>query len=262
MSDEQKNGRMNRIPDPWAKVITRPAGDTSSEAAINLGGPTDRPGVLRTNAAVVLHTNDAQRMIYGYRSGEQHVQGLIQFASAMGRIMAGSRADDPFADLYITKVMHELDGCKEMIAKLKTDLENTLTSIPGMNINIGESVRPVSIPMGFANPFGYLAAYVLRDYDDVVRAARTAIHVGLLPRESAYHMINDLGGRSVRRLLITPFRYVSLGLTRNKLRREPETLAAAETRMGILPTGLLTGEQRPAMAPRLERVDLGEPVGE
>lgn len=121
-------------------------------------------------------------------------------------------------------------------------------------IELAASVDPIQVPVMFAHPYGFLGAYLLADYDELVRTALTARHVGLMDRDQVWRVLLTVG-RAVRRtfnLPVTAWRYT--GVTRTNLRARDvlaQRVEAVYAAVGIPapPADVLQGARRGQHAP-------------
>ena len=146
-----------------------------------------RPGRLRGEANLVVQTRRAQQLVYGRRKteGKEHITGLVRYGMNMKGIWNAASRDDPYADFTLLRIEDALTQARQTIAALRKEIEDLLVNAAvGVQIDIAHSLEPVRIPLQFANAYGYIGAYVIADYDQLVCAILTARYVGLLPQEN------------------------------------------------------------------------------
>jgi integrating conjugative element protein (TIGR03761 family) len=173
-------------------------------------------------------------------------------ASSDLRATGAAAGDDPYADWYLLQTLENLEQGREELERLEQDVEGLLQGIQGVDISVAESQKPARIPLQFANPYGYMGAYLISDYDRFARAVLTARHVGLLDRDSSERLLSK-GGRLVRRAFASTQGYKHCAVTRDDMAANNARARDAITAMGELPQDVLTGETRPRIAPEVRR---------
>ncbi|MGH8488759.1 MAG: PFL_4669 family integrating conjugative element protein, partial [Gammaproteobacteria bacterium] len=123
-----------------------------------------------------------------------------------------------------------------------------LSSTPGMEVKIAESLHAIRVPLKFRNPFAYSAARILADVDTLVRAVLTARHIGLMDRREAERYL-ALGTRALRRAMGTALGYKYEGVKRQDIREGNAQAQKARERMGEVPPEVLDGSRRARYAP-------------
>ena len=211
-----------------------------------------RPGVLRGEVWLTVHTHQAQLLIHG-RAGTRHkpsIVGLLGFADRLRIIWDGARADDPWADWWLIKVCDGIEVTRERISHWKRDLDNLLElQASGMEISLAESQRPSRTRLQFANPYAYQGAQLLSEYDALVCRVLTASHIGLLDNAAREELLSDCA-RKIRATYMIPQSYRFTGVDRTALFSANGKIRTACWTMGEVPDAVLHGEQRPALAPR------------
>lgn len=146
-----------------------------------------RPGRLRGDANLVVQTRRAQQLVYGRRKTDEkeHITGLVRYGMNMKGIWNAASRDDPYADYALLRIENALTKARQTINTLRKETESLLeNAAAGVQIDVAHSLEPVRIPLQFANAYGYMGAYVIADYDQLVCAILTARHVGLMPQEN------------------------------------------------------------------------------
>ena len=181
------------------------------------------PGTLRGDARLAIQTKQAQRLVHGRRHSNDTpgIIGLVQFGNLMRRIWTAAGADDPYADWALLRVHEALDAGRTIIAALNAKVETLLQARTGVSIQIAHSLQPIDVPLQFANPYGYMGAYLIADFDTLVRGVLTARHVGLLARDGCGTYAQHSGGCRAQR--VCPRNRLEI------LRRDPQRHAAVHT---------------------------------
>jgi len=215
-----------------------------------------RPGTLRGDASLDIQTRQAQRLVYGRRKTEdkEHIIGLVRFGMNMKRIWTSAGRDDPYADWTLLLVEDALNKAREKINALRQETETLLTSAAaGIQIDVAHSLEPVRIPLQFANAYGYMGAYLIADYDQLVRTILTARHVGLAPRDKSTKALHD-SAKLVRHAFALSARWKFTLVTRSDvINTTPMAQKAndAMSMMGELPQVVIEGAQRAQVAPEI-----------
>lgn len=240
-TDEQNPRASRQLPD-------------NADPAVDYATAADRPGTLRGEASLLIQTRQAQRLVYGRRHSQEQagIIGLVRFGMLMKRIWTSATLDDPYADWFLIQIHESLESGRETIRELKAQVDALLQAVEGVDITVAHSLKPVRVPLQFANPYGYMGAYLIADYDELVRAVLTARHVGLLPRDTAEQMLQR-GGRTVRRTFVIPTQWKHCAISRDDLRLDTPHGRAAREAMGELPQDVLDGTCRAGHAPTIRK---------
>ncbi|HSH43770.1 MAG TPA: TIGR03761 family integrating conjugative element protein, partial [Arenicellales bacterium] len=162
-TDEQNAKTSRRLPDN-----ADPAADYATAA--------ERPGTLRGEASLLIQTRQAQRLVYGRRHSQEQagIIGLVRFGMLMKRIWTAAMQDDPYADWFLLQVHEALEAGRALTQELKVHVDALLAGVDGVEITVAHSLKPVRVPLQFANPYGYMGAYVIADFDELVCSVLTA----------------------------------------------------------------------------------------
>ncbi len=233
----------------------------NSEAAVNHTKAAQQPGTLRGSAALLIETRQAQRLVYGRRASEDQpaIIGLVPFGLLMKRLWLAAMLDDPYADWFLIRVLDALESGRTAIGAMRGELDALLRDAPGVEIGVARSLSPVRVPLQFATPYGYMGAYLIADYDALVRRALTARHVGLLTREAAERLLQR-GGRLIRRAFCLPLQWKHCAIDRDDVRQNTQRAQAARATMGELPQDVLAGGRRAAHAPVIRQKAVTAPI--
>jgi len=209
---------------------------------------------------LTLHTHDAARIWQGRPAGEEKngIIGLSGFVSLMNKIKRGAEQDDPYADLWMIRIHEKLEHSKDALTLIRDRLDELMGGLPSA-IQVGENlnVHPVTVPLYVNTPLGFLAVYLLIDYDDIVRRLRLANHTALMGRRDMERWI-DAGGHVLRSLFGLAQQFKFSGVTREDFVTNNSTAREAQERFGELPTDVLEGTRRSEFAPQIIRRRAGE----
>lgn len=226
----------------------------NADPAVDYATAAERPGTLRGEASLLIQTRQAQRLVYGRRQSVEQagIIGLVRFGMLMKRIWHAAALDDPYADWFLIRVHEALEAGRTTLREAKDQVDALLAGVEGVEITVAHSLKPVRVPLRFANPYGYMGAYLIADYDELVCAVLTARHVGLLPRETAEQMLHQ-GGRAIRRALLIPTQWKHCAVARADARQGNQRAETAREAMGELPQDVLDATRRAGHAPALRR---------
>lgn len=232
----------------------------NADPVVDYTTAASRPGLLRGSASLDIQTRQAQRLVYGRRRTEskEHIIGLVRFGMNMKRIWSSAGRDDPYADWTLLQVEESLNSTRDYINTLRQETESLLeTAAIGVQINIAHSLQPVRVPLQFANAFGYMGAYLIADFDQLVCAILTGRHVGLIQRGNSDKALHNCA-RRVRHAFALSGLWKFTLVTRTDMRNgTPIALKAREAMaiMGELPQEVLDGNQRARIAPEINSAD-------
>ena len=238
MSDSNSTTRL--LPDNADPVV-----DYTTAAA--------KPGMLRGEATLDIQTRQAQRLVYGRRKTEdkEHIVGLVRYGMNMKRIWTSAGRDDPYADWILFQTETALMEARIKVNTERLDIEECLSTVSsGIHIDVAHSIEPVHIPLQFANAYGYMGAYLIADFDQLVRTVLTARHVGLLTGNESTHALYQTS-RMVRRAFAFSSQWKFSLVTRTDVRNNTPMAAKAKELMPKidLPTGVIEGDLRAEIAP-------------
>lgn len=217
--------------------------------------PAIVPGRLRNWVELTIQTRQAQRLVQGRRGseGKPPIIGLYRYAAMTRAIWSGASKDDPYADWWLLQLEHALTESKDEVEHMRQRIEQDLARVSAMKVSLAQSLEPVRIELTFSNPYGYMGAWLLAEMDEIVLAALTARHVGLLTRDQSERMLND-AGRLVRRAFARAQGYRFVAVTRKDVTEGNRRAERAKENMGELPQDVLDGKLRAEHAPTIESV--------
>lgn len=226
----------------------------NADPAADYRAVADHPGTLRGSASLVIQTRQAQRLVYGRRQTREQpgIIGLVRYGMLMKRIWVSAMLDDPYADWFLLQLYEALETGRTDIRRMRSEMGELLRSAGSVEITVAHSLKPVRVPLVFANPYGYMGAYLVSDFDELVCAVLTARHVGLLTRDAAEQALNH-GGRLVRRAFLLPTLWKHCAVDRDDVRQDNARAQAARAAMGDLPQAVLDGNLRARHAPEIRK---------
>ena len=209
-----------------------------------------QPGRLRGSYSITLHTRQAQRLFRGRRRTDDKpsIIGLTAFSAMMTRVWEAAGRDDPYADWILLQAEQAIEDTRKQVKARQQEVDKHLSSRTRVKIEVAASLEPVELPLNFPTPYGYMGAYLIEDFDQLVLSLLTAVHVALMPRDTAMAALASTS-KAIRRAFLTPTRHKLLGITRQDILMTTQRGAQAVAAMGELPPEILAGELRSRYAP-------------
>ena len=212
----------------------------------------EQPGGLRSETRMTIQTRQAQKIVVGRRRGKdiQPIIGLLDFGRRMKLLWLSAQADDPYADWYMLKIEEAINEAKTAIIEKKQWLDEVLNAMEGFDVGIAHSLEPIQVSIVFQNPYGYMGAYLVSDYDALCCSVFTASHIGLIDRKMA-NSIMTAAGKSIRRTFDLVAQWKFTGVTREDIQiKTPSGMRAIET-YGECPEPILTKIKRANICPEI-----------
>jgi len=212
-------------------------------------------GALRSDMALTLHTHHAARIWHGRprSEGRAGIIGLSGFVSVMSKMRRGAEQDDPYSDWWMLRIEEKLDDTKKRLQVLREQVDQVLADIPG-DLTLGDNlnVQPVKLPLFIHAQLGFLAVYLLADYDQLARRVILAHHTALIDRRTMDHWLNE-GAHLLRSTFALAQQYRYSGAQRDDFAANNAVARAAREKWGDLPQDVLEGTRRSRYAPPIIR---------
>lgn len=212
------------------------------------------PGVLRSDTSLTLHTHYALAFVTGRSRQESQqrnaIPGLLAFAKRTRLLWQSTQADDPYADWQLLTIEHDLDAATRLISDWQQQLSDSLTPQHTLRWTHAQSIQPTTIRLQFHNPYGYLAATCVGEYDQLACRILSGIHVGLLTKQSGFQTLHQTG-RCLRRLFSQVYTWKHTGVTRADIEHNTQPAQQAIARLGHCPIEILEKRQRGMYAPEI-----------
>lgn len=212
-------------------------------------------GSLRSSITLTLHTHHAARIWQGRtaREGVHSIMGMAGYIGVTNQIKQAAAQDDPYADWAIVQLEEKLMQAKAGMLELTQQLDRIRQDLPAQ-IDMGDNlnIHPVTLPLYMGSQLGFLAVYLLTDYDTLVRHTLLAHHTALIGRRDMEAWIDD-GAHLLRSLFGQAQRYRHAGVTRDDMAANNARALAAIERMGLPPTDILEGHRRSQFSPPIVR---------
>lgn len=230
----------------------------------SLTDTNELPGPLRNEVVLTIHTREAQRLITGRKKRlndpfdldkkiVENIMGVYSFGKRMNAIWIAAQYDDPYADWFLLQMEETLAAAKKAFFEKRQELEQLLESVDAIKITTSHSIKPVEVPISFANPYGYMGAYLVAEYDALACTMLTAWHIGLMDREPKHAMIKA-NSKMIRRVFYLATRWHFTGVTRSAMKASEPASTDAKAKMGELPQAVLDRTTRAQHAPEIRSV--------
>lgn len=220
----------------------------ANELQLNLGS-------LRSAMALTLHTHHASRIWRGRApaEGRPGIIGLNGFLAIMNKLKRGAEQDDPYSDWWMIRIEEKIGETKVRLQTLREQIDAVLANVPPA-LSLGENlnVQPIKLPLFVNAQLGFMAVYLLADYDDVARRLILAHHTALIDRSTMERWLND-GAHALRSLFSLAQQYKYSGAERNDFAANNAVARAAREKYGDLPQDILEGTRRSRFAPPIQR---------
>jgi integrating conjugative element protein (TIGR03761 family) len=178
-------------------------------------------GSLRSAMSLTLHTHHVSRIWRGRApsDGRPGIIGLNGFISIMGKLRRGAEQDDPYSDWWMLRIEEKLAQTRAVLQASREQVEQVLANVPPA-LSLGENlnVQPVKLPLFVNAQLGFMAVYLLADYDDLARKLILAHHTALIDRVTLENWLNE--GAHVLRSLFSLSQLPLLRLHARRLRVE------------------------------------------
>ncbi|MFK4136639.1 integrating conjugative element protein [Pseudomonas luteola] len=208
-------------------------------------------GSLRSSMKLTLHTHHAARIWSGRPAteGKNGIIGLSGFVSIMNKMKKGAEQDDPYSDWWMIRVEERLLKAKEQMKGINQQLDEVMAKLPpALSIGDNLNVHPVSLPLFVNAQLGFMAVYLLTDYDDLTRRLLLAHHTALIGRRDMEHWIDE-GAHILRSVFGLAQQYKFSGASRDDFAANNAVARAAREKFGELPQDVLEGSRRSEFAP-------------
>lgn len=212
-------------------------------------------GALRSAMQLTLHTHHAARVWHGRAAAEGRpgIIGLNGFVAIMNKMKRGAEQDDPYSDGWMLRIEDKLTQTKATLQSLREQVDQALADVPpaltlGDNLNI----QPVRLPLFINAQLGFMAVYLLADYDDLARRLILAHHTAMIDRRTLERWLNE-GAHALRSLFSLAQQYRYSGTQRDDFAANNAAARAAREKFGELPQDVLEGTRRSRFAPPIVR---------
>lgn len=221
-------------------------------------------GSLRSAMSLTLHTHHASRIWHGRAptEGKPGITGLNGFIAIMNKLKRGAEQDDPYSDAWMLRIEDKLNTTRQQILVVSEQIDQVLADIPP-TLSLGENlnVQPVKLSLFISSPLGFMAVYLLADYDNLARRLLLAHHIALIDRSTLERWLAE-GAHALRSLFSLAQQYRYSGVQRSDFTARNAMAQAAVEKYGELPQGVLEGTHRSRFAPPLMHPAATAPMSE
>ncbi|GKS92190.1 PFL_4669 family integrating conjugative element protein [Acidovorax sp. SUPP2539] len=212
-------------------------------------------GSLRSAMSLTLHTHHASRIWHGRApaEGRPGIVGLNGYIAVMNKMKRGAEQDDPYSDWWMLRIEEKLSQTNIALRQLREQVDRALTGVPTA-LSLGENlnVQPIRLPLFVNAQLGFMAVYLLADYDELARKLILAHHTALIDRSTLERWLNE-GAHALRSLFSLAQQYRYSGCTRDDFAAKNAAARAAVEKYGELPQDVLEGTRRSRYAPPIVR---------
>jgi integrating conjugative element protein (TIGR03761 family) len=212
----------------------------------------EEPGGLRNSTRMFIQTRQAQKLVAG-RKREKNIApiiGLMEFGRRMKLLWMSAEANDPYADWHLVQIEDSINEARVLIQEKKAWLDDVLLSMDGFEIEVASSLKPINVSIYFQNPFGYMGAFLIKDFDALACSVFTARHLGIIDRSTAESMINT-AGKAIRRTFVLVSQWKFTGVTRDDIQQDNQNAKRALDLYGECPADILSKDRRAKTAPAI-----------
>ncbi|TCL02206.1 PFL_4669 family integrating conjugative element protein [Sodalis ligni] len=211
-------------------------------------------GSLRSAMSLTLHTHHASRIWHGRAAteGKPGIVGLNGFVAIMNKLKRGAEQDDPYSDWWMLRIEDKLAATSEQLQNLREQVDQALAEVPPA-LSLGENlnVQPVKLPLFVASQLGFMAVYLLADYDDLARRMILAHHTAMIDRSTLERWLKE-GAHALRSLFSLAQQYRYSGTKRDDFAANNAAARVVLEKYGELPQDVLEGTHRSRFAPPLQ----------
>ena len=149
------------------------------------------------------------------------------------------------------RVEEKLAQTKTSLQTLREQVDQALADVPpalflGENMNL----QPVKLPLFVNAQLGFMAVYLLADYNNLARKLILAHHTALIDRSTLERWLDE-GAHALRSLFSLAQQYRYSGTQRDDFAANNAAARAALEKFGPLPQEVLEGTHRSRFAPPL-----------
>jgi integrating conjugative element protein (TIGR03761 family) len=212
-------------------------------------------GALRSAMHLTLHTHHASRIWRGRARTEDKagIAGLSTFLSIMSKMKRGAEQDDPYSDWWMIRIEQKLDDAKSRLQALREQIEGVLANIPSaLSISENLNVQPITLPVFTDSQLGFLAIYLLTDFDTLARRLLLAHHTAQIDRPTLERLLDE-GAHNLRSAFTLAQQYRFTGTSRDDYAANNAVARAAREKFGPIPDEVLQGTLRSRFAPPITR---------
>lgn len=212
-------------------------------------------GALRSTMKLTLHTHHAARIWHGRAAseGKNGIIGLSGFVGIMNKMKRGAEQDDPYSDWWMIRIEDKLAASKTTLTTIQEQLDQLMAGLPqALSIGDNLNIQPVTLPLFVNAQLGFMAVYLLTQYDDLARRLLLAHHTALIGRRDMERWLDE-GAHVLRSLFGLAQQYRFSGASRDDFAAQNARAREALESFGELPQDVLDGTRRSGFAPPIVR---------
>jgi integrating conjugative element protein (TIGR03761 family) len=199
-----------------------------------------------SDITLVLHNPTAEYLVKGSWNYKQ--MGLLQFAKSVQLIWQAAKGDDPYAEWYLMQIYEQITLLKEEVKKAEALCQEKFAQLRGLEVQVMDNLKPIKLPLRFATPFGYMAAYLIADLDYFFRQANILKRLGILleGKQIPVYFVQKM------HMLFAHARlWQYTGITRKDIKENNQLAQKAKELMGALPEPILNNQFQFMFLPRI-----------
>ncbi len=218
---------------------------------------THKPGGIRTEAQMTIHSRLAHAFFYGRKRTEnkQPITGLVRFGHNVKYIWDMAALDDPYADAKLLAIEESLSDAAAVIEKHTKIVDDLLDGMNNIQVVSEGSSSPIKLPLSFRTPYGYIAGRLLTDFDALMMKILSAVHMGLLFGDDRLH-IERAPARKIRNAFRQSSGFKASAACRDDFAANNQRGRTAITRLGELDGDIIQGKRRAKISPKINTQQL------
>lgn len=217
-------------------------------------------GPLRSAITIELHTHRATQLWQGRRGSIEDkvhpIIGMPRFLVIMNTIKMDAARNNPYADMWMLQLEERLLEARTEMNELLHEAEKALVAIPDtINIESCLSIQPAKFPLFVSAQLGYIAIYLLTDFDQLARKMMLANHMAVCSSTYTKDFLERASGM-IRSIYSLAQKYQRVPVTRQDFIDGHRRAKDAEEHYGPVPVDILNATRRSQYAPPILRTTL------
>jgi integrating conjugative element protein (TIGR03761 family) len=103
----------------------------------------------------------------------------------MNKLKRGVEQDDPYSDWWMLRIEDKLNATKETLRLLREQVDQVLAGmLPALSLGENLNVQPVKLPLFIGSQLGFIAVYLLADFDELAHRLILAHHTAMIDRNT------------------------------------------------------------------------------
>lgn len=183
---------------------------------------------LVSHVTLKLHTHTAISLIDGkWQPGHM---GLLQFVTAVNYLWRAVKEDDLYAEYYLIKIYEGIESVREDFKRHEEEMTCKMQNLRGFSLDVFANPEPLTLPLKFSTPFGFMAAFVIENADYLTRQIFTLNRLGLMSRKdrASINIFNK-----VQKIFALPIYWKYTGVTRKDIQEQNQKSIQAKQLLKI-----------------------------